>query len=108
MWIDLGRGILQEFAERAADGHAKRDFAYRLRIVEPRDARDQFEKRREMIGKHRRLLARRVLIAAVRPPCPQCGGPVMRLGTTGKLPKYCSRKCMQTAKRLAFEARRRG
>jgi len=107
MWIDLGMHILQEFAERSARCHGERDFAYRLRIVEPRDPRDQFEKRREMIGKHRRLLARRVATAAVRPPCPQCGGAVTRLGTTGTLPKYCTAECMRTAKRLRFEAKRR-
>lgn len=109
MWIDLGRGILEEFAAVRGDFHHydRRDFAYRLRVVLPKEPRDRWERAREMARKHARLMRVRLRIAAGRPPCPVCGGPVERLGTTGTLPKYCAAKCMRKAKRDAFNARRR-
>lgn len=98
MWIDLQIGILEEFAERSADGHAKRDFAYRLRSVEPAEPLDAWARERKLILKSRRLKRARVEVAAARPPCPHCGGEVERVGTTGTPPKYCTPKCMQAAK----------
>lgn len=107
MWVDLQIGILEEFAERSADGYATRDFAYRLRTVEPKEAPDAWALQRERAMKRRRLLRARVEVASARPPCPQCGGPVERLGTTGTPPKFCSHKCMQAAKFARWAAKNR-
>lgn len=107
MWVNLQIGILEEFAERSADGHANRDFAYRLRTVEPKEAPDAWALQRERTMKRRRLLRARVEVASARPPCPQCLGPVERLGTTGTPPKFCSHKCMQAAKFARWAAKNR-
>lgn len=107
MWIDLQIGILEEFAERSADGHAKRDFAYRLRSVEPAEPLDAWARERKLILKSRRLKRARVEVAAARPPCPHCGGEVERVGTTGTPPKYCTPKCMQAAKFARWAAKNR-
>lgn len=104
MWRNLVHDILEEFASHATDRHAKRDFAYRLRTVQPEE-RDPWRHMRKLALKRRRLLRARVEVAQSRPPCPTCGEKVERLGTTGTPPKYCTRQCMQTAKRRRFEER---
>lgn len=104
MWLRLHRDILEEFAALSSLGYHSRDFAYRLRVIVPAPL-DPWAKARKLILKRRRLLRARVEVAAARPPCPNCGGAVERLGTTGTPPKYCSRKCMQTAKRKRFEGK---
>lgn len=45
-----------------------------------------------------RRRARRLSRAAARPPCPHCGKTVVRLGSTAKIPIYCSSKCMRAAR----------
>lgn len=100
MWIDLKRHILEEFAAFSACSRAgmNRDFYYRLRVVERSEPRDRWALAKQRANKHRRLMRARTVIAAVRPPCPHCSGPVIRLGTTGTPPRYCSEKCMRAAK----------
>jgi endogenous inhibitor of DNA gyrase (YacG/DUF329 family) len=45
----------------------------------------------------RRIRQRRLARAAARPPCPECGAKVVRVGRMGKLPKYCSNRCTRAA-----------
>jgi endogenous inhibitor of DNA gyrase (YacG/DUF329 family) len=33
-----------------------------------------------------------------RPPCPHCGAMVLRVGSSAKLPRYCSSRCMRAAR----------
>lgn len=99
MWLDLHRGILEEFASLSEENHHTRDFSYRLRVVEPwANEGDPWRLQRRRQSKRARLLSRREALAGTRPPCPHCGGPVERMGTTGTLPKYCTPKCMRAAK----------
>ncbi len=113
-WLDLHRGILEEFASRAATLEASlqvlrsrcdNDYQRIGSHVSVRGPRDDVSRAARAAQKRLRLRRRRLAEAAKRPPCPQCGAVVVRLGTTGTLPKYCSWRCMQTAKVLRFKAR---
>lgn len=102
-WLDLQRGILEEFVSRAAVVDPT------LQVSRADEARARFsdpaERAWRAMRKQTRLRRRRIAEAARRPPCqnPCCGKPVLRLGTTGTLPKYCCKRCMQTAKRMRFK-----
>lgn len=45
-----------------------------------------------------RRRSRRAARAAARPPCPHCGARVERCQRTGKVPTYCTPKCMRAAR----------
>lgn len=102
MWVDLHRGILEEFA-LLARGY-RFDFSHHLRTTAPLDAQAHAWK---LDCKSRRLRRARIAVAAKRPPCPHCGGKVERLGTIGVVPTYCRPECKQAAARKRWRAKQR-
>ena len=107
MWVHLARDILREFASFSGIG-IDRDFAYRLRVVEPwGNDHDPWRLQRRRQLKTDRLRRQRIEIAAARPPCPGCGAKVERLGTTGTPPIYCTHECMRRTKFNRWYARQK-
>lgn len=56
---------------------------------------------------HRRGVERRMRKAAQRPPCPGCGGQVVRVGTAGRVPVYCTERCQRIAKWRRWDTKKR-
>lgn len=85
---DSGRGPLPKYHADAC----RRRASQLARQADPK--RRAAEQRNAM-----RLRAdRRGTKAATRPPCPHCNGKVERVGKTGKIPTYCTSKCMRAAR----------
>ncbi len=94
--------VLEMFAEVQAMG----------RWIDSRSRREQegLQQTRKnstfaMAAKREHRQAARRARAALRPPCPHCGGVVERGGTSAKIPKYCSPKCMRAARWKAWHAK---
>jgi len=59
----------------------------------------------ELAAHRERRAAARAAKSAARSPCPTCGGAVERVGATGKVPTYCSKRCMRRAVELRYRER---
>lgn len=98
-WLDLQVEILRDMAEVSLSW-GQRETATR-REVETYE-RERLRKRDYMRttapARSRRRMQSRVERAAVRPPCPHCGASVERVGTSAKLPTYCTPSCMRRAR----------
>lgn len=107
-WDDLGRGILEEFATRAAawwagDAYTRLECdRYQAELVRKREYM-----RATAPARNAARQAARVERAAVRPPCPHCGAPVERVGSSATLPKYCAPKCARAAAYAKWWAKNR-
>ena len=95
-WQDLTEGILSEFAERALYSFGleeaahlawQRSYYERVRCLP--DVRG-----RELAAQRRRRSEGRALKAAGR-LCARCGARVERVARFGKVPEYCTRRCMR-------------
>lgn len=112
MWVDLHRGILEDFAERASDPRHESwpgivCSAHMAGIVDRGDRSAEYQARQadpverafRMASKRRRIRVRRAAAVAGK-VCKHapCGKPVARPVKPGPIPDYCSPACMKRAK----------
>ena len=89
--------IIKEFVEAALLAYSHDDYNHVPRhFVDAAWANGKTSSRRHEVRRER---------AAARPPCPHCGAPVERVGTSAKLPKYCAPKCMRAARFARWHAK---
>lgn len=112
MWLDLTRGILEEFAAAARlcdPGMLMRGSGSALHIICPNARRTDADRVQYAAGKRQRIRVLRAEAVAGK-VCRRasCGKPVARPVKPGPIPDYCSSGCMRRAKWLRWRETHRG